>query len=104
MSRATNYTNAAQQRLLKVVLVLFGDVVNGYAPAALAKAVVCSASNITRDLDNLSTAGLVERDEATGHWRLTPRLPQQCIKVWASIDRADRRLEETRQRFSRVPG
>ena len=36
--RETNYTNAAQQRILKLLLTLFGDVVNGYPPAALAKA------------------------------------------------------------------
>jgi len=30
MSRATDYTNAAQQRILKLVLALFGDAVNGY--------------------------------------------------------------------------
>jgi DNA-binding IclR family transcriptional regulator len=102
-TRKTDYTNAAQQRLLQVVLALFSDVVMGLSPAALAKAVGCSQPVITRDLDNLKTAGVAERDEATGHWRLTPRLPQQAIKVWASIDRAERRIEESRQRFSRIP-
>ncbi len=99
----SKYTNAAQQRLIKLQLALFGDVVNGFAPTALAKAVGCSASAMTRDLDNLATAGLAERDEATGLWRLTPRLPQQAIKVWTAIDRAERRLEESRNRFSRTP-
>ena len=42
---------------------------------------------MTRDLANLSIAGLVEKDEATGHWRLTPRLPQQCFKIAAEIER-----------------
>ncbi len=102
-ARVTNYTNGAQQRILKVTLALFGDAVCGYPPAALAKAVGCSAPVITRDLDNLRTAGLVERDESTGHWRLTPRLPQQCIKVWAAIDSAQRRVDEARNRFSRNP-
>ena len=97
------YTNAAQQRIVKLVLALFGDVVHGYAPAALAKAVGCSPSAMTRDLDNLASAGLVERDESTGLWRLTPRLPQQAIKVWTAIDSAERRLEESRNRFSRNP-
>lgn len=103
MSRATDYTNAAQQRLLRLLLALFGDVVQGFAPATLAKAVHCSASVITRDLDNLRTAGLAERDEATGLWRLTPRLPQQAIKVWTAIDQAEQRLAQARHRFSRLP-
>lgn len=101
--RATDYTNDAQQRILKVTLALFGDVVTGYSPAALAKAVGCAAPVITRDLDNLKTAGLAERDELTGQWRLTPRLPQQAIKVWNAIDHAQRRIDDARNRFSRNP-
>lgn len=101
--RKTDYTNEAQQRMLKVVLALFGDVVQGMQPTTLARAVGCSAPVITRDLDNLRTAGLAERDEATGLWRLTPRLPQQAIKVWSAIDKAERHLEESKNRFTRNP-
>lgn len=103
MTRATDYTNASQQRLVQVILALFSDVVQGLAPAALAKAVGCSPSVIHRDLDNLLTAGIAERDEHTGHWRLTPRLPQQAIKALATIDRAEQRVQEARQRFTRNP-
>ena len=102
-ARATDYTNEAQQRLLKLLFALFGDVVNGYPPAALAKALDASPSVITRDLDNLRTAGVADRDEATGHWRLTPRLPQQAIKVFNAIDTAQRRVDEARNRFTRNP-
>lgn len=103
MSRTTDYTNEAQQRLLKLVLTLFGDVVDGYSPTVLAKAMDCSPSVITRDLDNLRTAGIAEREEATGHWLLTPRLPQQAIKVFNRIDTAQRRIDEKRNRFTRIP-
>lgn len=103
MTRATDYTNEAQQRLLKLLLALFGDVVHGYPPTALAKAVGCAASATTRDLDNLRTAGIAERDDATGHWRLTPRLPQQAIKVFNAIDATQRRVDEARNRFTRNP-
>lgn len=102
-TRTTDYTNAAQQRIVKVIFALFSDAVNGLPPSALAKAVGCAQSVITRDLDNLRTAGVAERDESTGAWRLTPRLPQQSIKVWNSVDRAQRRLDESRARFSRNP-
>lgn len=101
MSRTTDYTNAAQQRLLQLILALFGDVVNGYTPSALARTVGCSPQVITRDLDNLKTAGMAERDEDSGHWRLTPRLPQQAVRVWAAIDRAERRISEAKDRFAR---
>ena len=103
MTRATDYTNAAQQRILALQLALFGDVVHGFPPSRLADVLGVSASVITRDLDNLRTAGLAERDEATGHWRLTPRLPQQAIKVFNAIDAAARRVEEARNRFTRNP-
>lgn len=97
------YTNAAQQRLVKVILVLFGDVVNGLAPGAIAREVGCSAAVMTRDLANLREAGIADKDEATGQWRLTPRLPQQAVKVWMAIDAAEKRLNEARNRFSRSP-
>lgn len=101
--RTTDYTNRAQQRLLRLVLALFSDVVHGQPPAALAKSVACSASDVTRDLENLRIAGIAERIETTGHWCLTPRLPQQAIKVFNSIDAAQRRVDEARNRFTRLP-
>ena len=97
------YTNDAQQRLIKVLLTLFGHVVHGLPPSAIAREVGCSAAVMTRDLANLSLAGIAEREEATGHWRLTPRLPQQAIKVWNAIDAAERRLAEAKNRFNRNP-
>lgn len=98
---AGKYTNDAQQRLVKLVLVMFGDVVNGYLPSELAKAVGASPGTMTRDLDNLETAGIARPDEETGRWRLTPRLPQQAIKVFNAIDAADQRVQEARNRFTR---
>ncbi len=103
MARTTDYTSAAQQRILRLQLALFGDVVHGYPPSKLAELLRVPASAITRDLDNLRTAGLAERDDSTGHWRLTPRLPQQAIKVFNSIDAAQRRVDEARNRFTRNP-
>ncbi len=103
MTRKTDYTNEAQQRLMRLVLVMFGDVVNGYPPSVLAKAVGCAQPVITRDLDNLATAGWAERDEEALTWRLTPRLPQQAVKVFTAVDKAERRAEQARQRFTRSP-
>lgn len=103
MARKTDYTNAAQQRLIKVILALFGDVIVGRPAALLAREVGCSPQVMVRDLDNLRTAGIAEQDEATLHWRLTPRLPQQAIKALASIDAAERHIEQARQRFTRNP-
>lgn len=100
--RKTDYTNEAQQRILTMVMALFGDVVNGFTPGALAKTVGCSASTATRDIYNLTKFGLVECDD-NGALRLTPRLPQQAIKIFNAIDLAERRTAEAKQRFSRNP-
>ena len=100
-TRKTDYTNAAQQRILKLEIVMFGDVVNGYAAGALAKAVGCSPGVMTRDLFNLEKAGLAQKDEETGLWRLTARLPQQAVKVHTAIGRAETRLAEAKAAIHR---
>lgn len=99
---ARDQINSSQQRLIKVILALFADVVQGVAPGQLAQAAGCSAPDITRDMKNLIHAGLAEKVEETGRYRLTPRLPQQSIKVWTAIDRAERELQEARSRFNRI--
>jgi DNA-binding IclR family transcriptional regulator len=96
----SDYTNAAQQRLLRIVLALFGDVVNGYTPGQLCRLTGHRPDATTRDLANLVTAGLAERDE-DGRYRLTPRLPQQAVKVYAALGRAETRLGETRAAIHR---
>ncbi len=103
MAAPGKYTCESEQRVIKTVLALFGDVVQGLTPSVLATAVGCHPSAMTKTLDNLKTAGIAERDEDTGCWRLTPRLPQQAIKVWSAVDRAEARLQQARQRFSSNP-
>lgn len=95
------YTNDAQQRLLKVVMLLGEDVITGIAPAQIAKALNVPASYITRDLDNLKTAGWAIQQEDTGRWLLGAKAGALGVKVMASIDRADRKVTEARNRFTR---
>ncbi|HDR9757548.1 IclR family transcriptional regulator [Burkholderia cepacia] len=95
-----DYTNAAQQRLIRVLTVLFSDIVDGVTNSTIAREVGCSPAAVTRDLENLRTAGLAERDESTGRWLLTPRLPRQALTAMSVLDRRQRRLDEVRQRMS----
>ena len=97
------YRSDAQQRILKVTLVLFGYVIKGLPPSVLAREIGCSSAVMTRDLANLVMSGLVEKDETSGCYRLTHRLPQQCFKMLAEIDAAERRLNEVKNRFTRNP-
>ena len=96
------YTNAAQQRILRLVLIMFGDVATGYKPGALAKALACTASTITRDLDNLRTAGVAELVEETECWRLTELFPQQADKVWLAMSRAGREQDTRHNNIART--
>ncbi len=100
MSTPTRYINAAQQRVLQMLMRLAGHEIDGIAPAELAKALRTSASNVTRDLANLRAAGLAETIDGN-RWRLTPRVVQISVACAAAFTRAQDRLDEARQRFSR---
>mgnify|MGYP001329477413 CR=1 FL=1 len=99
---STDYTNEAQQRLLRLVLALAGHEVHGLAPSQIAAAVGCSASMVTRDLRNLRDAGWAEQVPETGHWRLGPAPVQVAMRHMAALDKAENRLGEIRQRYSRA--
>jgi DNA-binding IclR family transcriptional regulator len=95
------YTNEAQQRVLRVVMLLGEDVVVGLAPTQIAKALNVPASYVTRDLENLRTAGWAIQHEETGRWLLGAKPGALGVKVLSSIDRATRKVEEARSRFTR---
>lgn len=96
----SGYINASQQRILRAVMCLAGHEVDGLAPTELARALRTSASNVTRDLANLQEAGFAEKIDSDG-WRLTPKIVQISTACGAGIARAQDRLAETQQRFSR---
>jgi len=98
---STDYTNPAQQRILRLVFAMFGDIVNGYTPGQLCQSTGARPDAMTRDLANLVAAGLAVKDEETGRYCLTARLPQQAVKVHAAIGRAEARLAETRSAIHR---
>ena len=104
MSRATDYTTAAQQRILQLQLALFGDVVNGYPPSKLAELLNVSASAITRDLDNLRTAGWAELTPKGDRWRLTPHVIQISLRYATALNAGAQQWRDTQQRFGRVAG
>lgn len=93
------YINAAQQRVLQILMLLAGHELLGLAPSEIAKAVRTSASNVTRDLANLREAGMAELIQDTGRWRITPRVGQIALRVMNALGEARRRVEENAQRF-----
>ena len=97
----SDYTHDGQQRILKLVLLLAGNEITGLAPADIARQQACSASMVTRDLDNLRTAGWAEQVPETQRWRLAPQVVQIAVKHMTALERASARLNETTQRYSR---
>lgn len=97
------YINAAQQRLLKVIVLLAGNEFAGLAPSDIAKALNTSPSNMTRDLANLKEAGLAEQLTDTGRWRLGPKLVQIALAFSDHMNRSSARIAEMQQRYTRKP-
>lgn len=102
MSASPDYTVAAQQRVLKTLLAMFGHEIDGLAPGQIANLVKTSASNATRDLFNLEKAGLAERVAHNNNYRITPLLGQKAISILTTLDQAEKRVAETKQRFTRT--
>lgn len=97
------YISSSQQRILKVIMILAGNEVDGLSPGEIAKGVGTTASNTTRTLSNLKHAGLAEQIQSTERWRLSPRIVQISLAYMNNIDKAESRLNETKNRFTRTP-
>lgn len=100
MKKKFKYENEAQQRLIKTILVLFGDVIAGLRPVDIATNVGGSASMVCRDMANLEAAGLVFRIEETGKWCLSPTLPSQAFKVLERLNDAQEKLDLKRSIYT----
>ena len=96
------YNNASQQRVLQVMLALFGHEIDGLTPGQLARAAQASASAITRDIHNLIEAGVAERLPHSGNVRISPLLGRKAMQVLTTLDSAQRRIDETKNRFTRT--
>lgn len=96
------YINSSQQRILQVLLAMFGHEIQGLAPSDLAKGLGISPSEATRSLANLRLAGVAEQLPDTGRWRLTPRIPQKAVAMLQTIERAAARVDEVRNRYTRT--
>jgi len=103
MSPPERYRNAAQQRVLRLLVHLGGHEIDGLAPAEIARSLGVTASNVTRDLANLELAGLAERLGESRRWRLTPRISQIGLAMLNGVDRAEHKVHEVRQRYTRAP-
>lgn len=95
------YISDSQQRILQFILALAGNEIEGLAKGQIAKLIDCSPSQVTRDFENLRHLGLAEEITSTGRVRLGPALVQIAIKHSTALNRAQTRLDEITNRFSR---
>ena len=103
-TRATNYTNAAQQRLLQLIDLLAGHELAGLAPGEIAKALAVNASTVTRDLDNLRSSGWAEQTIQGGRWRLAPHVIQLSLRYAAALDAGAQQWRDVQRRYGRAVG
>lgn len=97
----TPYTNDGQQRILRLLRNMAGHEITGISPGQLAAIQECSPALITRDLANLKQAGFAEQVPETQLWRLAPELVQISLAHGAAMSKAQKRLDEVQQRFSK---
>jgi DNA-binding IclR family transcriptional regulator len=96
------YINDAQQSILASLQILAGNELLGLSPSELARELKAGASTVTRDLANLKEAGYAEQIAETGRWRLGPRVVQIGIKFGDALARAESRVGEIQQRYTRT--
>lgn len=104
MTRATNYTNAAQQRLLQLIDLLAGHELQGLTPTEIGRALGSAAPLVTRDLDNLRTAGWAELRPGGKTWRLAPHAIQTSLRYAAGLQAGGQNLRDTQRRYGTPPG
>ena len=97
----SKYISDSQQRILQLIRTLAGHEIEGLAPSQVATLQSCSPSQVTRDLANLRHAGWAEQIPTTSRWRLGPTPVQIALRHSHALNRAQARLDEITQRFSR---
>jgi len=85
-------------RALRLLDRLWDSFAEGLTPSEIAKVGGESPSYVTRAMVTLEDAGWVEREPVTGRWRPSVRIARRARKVAASIDVAEARLGELRNR------
>jgi DNA-binding IclR family transcriptional regulator len=98
---SATYKCASQQRILKVLMCLFGHEIEGLTPGQVAQLAGITPANATRDLWNLEEAGLAERLPGGDKVRISPQLGSKALAVLHTFDRAQRSLTDLTNRYTK---
>lgn len=92
-------TNKSATKVFAVLDVLFRNFAQGFTPSELARATELSPSDITRYVATLIDTGYAERIPDTDRIRVSVSLARKAIQIMQSLDAAERRIQETRNRI-----
>jgi DNA-binding IclR family transcriptional regulator len=93
-------TGAQVDRALDMLEHLAGRVLDGMSNKDLATAMRCPPPYVTRTAEQLMRKGWVEKDEATGRFRITTRFSRLTFRVLADFDRAKQALEAAQRNYT----
>lgn len=94
--------NKSATKVFAVLDVLFRNFAQGFTPSELARATGMSPSDITRYVATLVEAGYAERSTDTDRIRVSVSLGRKAIQIMQSLDAAEQRIQETRNRLMTV--
>lgn len=103
MTTPDKNTVASALKVLTVLRVLERNFAHGFSMGELAKETGFNPSDITRFVATLEEAGCAERIPETNRIRYSHRMAQVAIHIMLSLDEAERRINEARQRLMRTP-
>lgn len=94
--------NKSAGKVLAVLDVLLRNFAHGFSPGELAKETGYSASDITRYVSTLESAGFAERITETGRIRPSHRLAQKALQILNSLNEAESRIQTSINRITRT--
>lgn len=101
-TEAKRQSQAPMRRAIKLLFILQGNTINGLRLKQIAERMNESACVTHRDLSIMADEGIVERIPGSEeHWRLTPKLVQVAVAFFEEMKRAEDRLTEINQRYTR---
>lgn len=93
-------TSAVVERAMDMLECLAGRTLDGMSNKDLAAALRCPPPYVSRTAEQLIRKGWVERDEATGRFRITPRFSRLTFRVLADFERAKQALDATQRNYT----
>ena len=100
MSTEDSKASAQVLRALEMLEILAGEMPRGLSNKDIAATLRCPPSYITRTADTLIQKGWIEKDDATGRFRITGQFSRLTFRVLAGFERAEQQLADTKRNYT----